>query len=68
LVGLIKNLEGVSQVVAEGDEFPHFDYQCPLLSLPLAFKTNLYTIPSDPKYINLENHKDQGVFVEGKIR
>jgi hypothetical protein len=30
---------------------PAFDYQCPLLSLPLAFKTDLNTIPPAPKYL-----------------
>jgi tetratricopeptide (TPR) repeat protein len=45
LVKLLKNLEGVSQVIAEGDTLPAFDYQCPLLSLPLAFKTELHSIP-----------------------
>jgi hypothetical protein len=46
LVNLLKNLEGVSQILAYGDEIPAFDYQCPLLSLPLAFKTELNNIPS----------------------
>jgi hypothetical protein len=45
LVGLLKNLEGISQVVAQGDTLPAFDFQCPLLSLPLAFKTELDNIP-----------------------
>jgi hypothetical protein len=35
----------VSEVVARGDKLPLFDYQCPLLSLPLVFKTELNTIP-----------------------
>jgi len=29
-----------------------FDYQCPLLSLPLAFKTNLATIPNKNTYLS----------------
>lgn len=29
----------------------HFDYHCPLLSLPLAFKTNLDTIPDSVPYL-----------------
>src|SRR5271156_577611 len=35
LVGLLEKLEGVSQVVASGSPLPTFDYQSPLLSLPL---------------------------------
>jgi tetratricopeptide (TPR) repeat protein len=46
LVKLLKNLEGVNQIIAQGDTLPKFDFQCPLLSLPLAFKTSLNTIPS----------------------
>ena len=46
LVKLLSDLEGISQIIAKGDKLPHFDYQCPLLSLPLAFKTELKTIPS----------------------
>ncbi len=38
---------------------PSFDYQCPLLSLPLAFKTNLETIPNISGYINLNNHANK---------
>ena len=45
LVKLLRGLEGVHQIVAMGDALPEFDYQCPLLSLPLAFKTELHTIP-----------------------
>ena len=45
LTGLLNNLEGVSEVIAEGAELPVFDVQCPIMSLPLAFKTNLSTIP-----------------------
>jgi hypothetical protein len=45
LVKLLKNLEGVNQIIAKGDTLPAFDFQCPLLSLPLAFKTKLNTIP-----------------------
>jgi tetratricopeptide (TPR) repeat protein len=59
LAGLMENLEGVSQLVIKGEKLPFFDYQCPLLSLPLAFKTNLDTIPNPSGYINLVNHPDK---------
>jgi Flp pilus assembly protein TadD len=52
LVGLLSNLEGVSQLIATGSPLPTFDYQCPLMSLPLAFKTTLDTVPSTPKYLH----------------
>ena len=31
-----------------------FDYHCPLMSLPLAFRTTLETIPAAPRYIKAE--------------
>ena len=57
LVKLLKDLDGVSQIIAYGDELPEFDYQCPLLSLPLAFKTNLKNIPSSTSYLKSNNNK-----------
>jgi ADP-heptose:LPS heptosyltransferase len=57
LLKLLKGLEGVSQVVAAGDMLPTFDYQCPLLSLPLAFKTELHTIPPIAQHITSDTGK-----------
>ncbi len=55
LYELMLDLDGVSQLVIKGEELPPFDYQCPLLSLPLAFKTTLTTLPKIKKYISLED-------------
>lgn len=57
LVELLTNLEGVSQVIMKGSELPPFDYQCPLLSLPLAFNTTLDTIPASNAYIPVNKEK-----------
>ena len=57
LLGLLANLAGASQVVAAGSPLPSFDYQCPLMSLPLAFKTTLDTIPAAAKYLHSEESK-----------
>ena len=57
LLGLLKNLDGVSQIIARGDALPEFDYQSPLLSLPLAFKTQLHTIPSALRYLAGDSEK-----------
>jgi tetratricopeptide (TPR) repeat protein len=51
LAVLLSNLEGVSQVVTTGSTLPAFDYQCPLMTLPLAFKTTIESIPSSSKYL-----------------
>jgi tetratricopeptide (TPR) repeat protein len=51
LVRLLSGLEGVSQLYARGDALPEFDLHCPLLSLPLAFKTELDSIPGGAGYL-----------------
>jgi hypothetical protein len=39
------------EIVAHGQPLPAFDLQCPLMSLPLAFGTELATIPADVRYL-----------------
>jgi tetratricopeptide (TPR) repeat protein len=56
LAGLFKNLPGVAQVIVFGEELPPFDCHCPTLSLPLAFKTTLQTIPQVP-YLRADRDK-----------
>ncbi len=48
---LMSGLAGGAQVFARGDPLPDFDLQCPLLSLPRAFATELWTIPSATPYL-----------------
>jgi len=52
LTGLMRELIGVDELIAKGEKLPTFDYHCPLLSLPLAFKTDFYSIPKPQKYLN----------------
>ncbi len=66
LASLMKNIDGVSQLVIKGEDLPFFDYQCPLLSLPLALKTSLDTIPNLIEYINLDSHPSK--IIEWKKR
>ena len=51
LTRLLSGLEGVTQVISTGDPLPPFDYHCPLLSLPLAFRTDLRDIKARIPYI-----------------
>ncbi|MGH6676432.1 MAG: tetratricopeptide repeat protein, partial [Xanthobacteraceae bacterium] len=51
LVPLLAGMSGVESVHARKDELPHFDFHCPLLSLPFAFGTELATIPASVPYI-----------------
>ena len=51
LMALFASLEGVSQVIEKGAPLPRFDYHCPLLSLPLAFQTQLENLPGRTPYL-----------------
>ena len=51
LVGLLASLEGVDLLIPKGATLPDFDYHCPLLSLPLALKTRVDSIPSHSAYL-----------------
>jgi hypothetical protein len=51
LKSLLGRLEGAAAVFNLGDPLPSFDLQCPLLSLPLAFGTELGTIPGREPYL-----------------
>ena len=51
LKSIAPTVPGVAQVFSDGDTLPDFDYYCPLLSLPMAFETELETIPVNIPYI-----------------
>jgi tetratricopeptide (TPR) repeat protein len=51
LKSLLSCLEGTTRVIAHGEALPAFDCHCPLLSLPLAFKTTLTSIPGGVPYL-----------------
>jgi tetratricopeptide (TPR) repeat protein len=51
LVSLLESLEGVARLAEYGGALPDFDYHCPLMSLPLAFRTAPETIPASRRYL-----------------
>lgn len=51
LVPLLTGVAGGAAVMARGEPLPVFDVHCPLLSLPLAFATELATIPASIPYL-----------------
>jgi hypothetical protein len=57
LKSLLERLEGPGAVFNLGDPLPPFDLQCPLLSLPLAFGTELDTIPGKEPYLRSSDAK-----------
>ncbi|BCK86457.1 photosystem I assembly protein Ycf3 [Sideroxyarcus emersonii] len=56
LVALLATLEGGCTIVEKGQPLPPFDLHCPVMSLPLAFKTTLANIPATVPYL----HADAG--------
>jgi tetratricopeptide (TPR) repeat protein len=57
LVALMGTLAGDAQIIARGDPLPAFDLHCPLLSLPLALRTRLDTIPAQTPYLAAQEDK-----------
>ncbi|MGB7039789.1 MAG: hypothetical protein WBD83_09235, partial [Xanthobacteraceae bacterium] len=51
LKALLSQTAGASAVIGRGEPLPPFDRHCPLLSLPLAFRTQPETIPANVPYI-----------------
>ena len=59
LLSLLSELEGVDLLIESGNKLPDFDYHCPLMSLPLAFKTELASIPNRKPYLAVDNNKHE---------
>ena len=58
ILGVQKPLEdlactvpGISGVLVDGEKLPDFDLHCPMLGLPIAFKTDLASIPANIPYL-----------------
>jgi Tetratricopeptide repeat/Glycosyltransferase family 9 (heptosyltransferase) len=51
---LLARLDGVRSVIARGDARPAHDFHCPLGSLPLAFKTELASVPAEIPYLSAD--------------
>jgi tetratricopeptide (TPR) repeat protein len=54
LARLMRQNLGSLEVLSVGDELPEFEWQCSLMSLPLAFGTTLETIPSAKGYLRAD--------------
>ena len=59
LVLLMKTLDARIKVIEMGRETAEFDYQCPLLSLPMQLHCNLKNIPAWPAYLKTDAQKSQ---------
>jgi hypothetical protein len=56
LMTIASTLDGQFTLI-EKAPIPDFDYHCPVMSLPLAFKTTIHTIPSKIPYLFVDNDK-----------
>ena len=54
LVRLLKSLDGVETIVGMGSPVPDHDFQCPLMSLPGIFGTEVGSIPASVPYLSAE--------------
>lgn len=52
---LLGSLSGMATVIAKGESLPAYDFHCPLLSLPLAFATDLASIPAEQAYLSSDS-------------
>jgi tetratricopeptide (TPR) repeat protein len=57
LLTLMRTLARGIEIIAKGDPLPAFDLHCPLLSLPLAFNTEVDTIPRETPYLSADAAK-----------
>lgn len=57
LHGVLASLDGVDRLLHKGGKRPSFDFQCPLLSLPLSFGTAVQTIPARIPYLRSDPRK-----------
>jgi tetratricopeptide (TPR) repeat protein len=57
LQDVMRTLAGAAKVVFRGEALPAFDLHCPLLSLPLALRTQLDTIPALTPYLAAPDNK-----------
>jgi tetratricopeptide (TPR) repeat protein len=51
LIPLFSGIDGVQWIIRPGETLPEMELQCPLMSLPLAFKTSLATMPAEVPYV-----------------
>ena len=58
LIPLLSELNENITILDKNKNLPSFDYYCPLMSLPLAFKTSINSIPNNVPYLYVNNVKN----------
>jgi len=59
LMSVFRSLKENFILIESGKLLPDFDYHCPVMSLPLAFKTKVKTIPTPYPYLYVNKDKKQ---------
>jgi tetratricopeptide (TPR) repeat protein len=54
LIRLLRDFPGIDALVAAGQALPAFDVHCPLLSLPMLFRTDMDSIPAGAPYLHAD--------------
>jgi tetratricopeptide (TPR) repeat protein len=54
LLRLLRGLNGVRSIITHDDPMPAFDAWVPMMSLPLAFRTTVDSIPASVPYLNAD--------------
>ena len=57
LMTLCSTLKGQFTLIEKGKPLPNFDYHCPVMSLPLALKTTVETIPAQIPYLYADDQR-----------
>jgi tetratricopeptide (TPR) repeat protein len=55
LIKLLRTLDARAVIISRGERPPPFDFHTPLLSLPLAFRTDADSIPRSVPYLKVES-------------
>ena len=59
LMTLCSTLKGQFTLIEKGKPLPNFDYYCPVMSLPLALKTTVESIPAQIPYLYADDEKQK---------
>ena len=59
LLSLLSSMDNEITFLEKNRALPSFDYYCPLMSLPLALKITLETIPANIPYLKVDNVKNK---------
>jgi tetratricopeptide (TPR) repeat protein len=54
LLPLMRDITGIEKLISTTEPLSHFDVHCPMMNLPLAFRTTMQTIPATVPYLHAD--------------